>query len=98
MAGAPIPLVTQATAVQSRNADVSTEQVKSIVAAPVQTPGLSLQTPRTAPRSSTQVHIGKIELEIFSPTTTKPAAAPTLVQTTAPRASRSWAAHPRPRS
>lgn len=91
--GVHTPVVTQATAVQSRHADVSAEQVKSIAAAPVQTPAVSLQTPRIAPRSSTQVHIGKIELEIFSPTT-KPVAAPALAQTVAPRASRTAAFNP----
>ena len=84
----------QAIAVQSRHVDSSIEQVKSTASAPGQTPGLSVQTPRAAPRVSTQVHIGKIELEIFSPTTTKPAAAPALVQTTAPRASRTAAFNP----
>ena len=80
------PLVTQANSVQSRHADVNVERVKSIASAPIQTSALSMQTARATPRSSIQVHIGKIELEIFSPTT-KPAAAPTTVQMVAPRAS-----------
>ncbi len=81
-----IPLVTRANTVQSRHAEVSVEQVKSIASAPIQTSALSMQTARAAPRASIEVHIGKIELEIFSPTT-KLAAAPTTVQMVAPRAS-----------
>ena len=87
------PLATRASAVQSRHADVSTEQVKSIVAAPVQALAVSLQTPRATPRSSIEVHIGKIELEIFSPTR-KPVAPTTPVQVLAPRATTAAAFNP----
>jgi hypothetical protein len=88
-----IPLVTPANAVQSRHADVNVEQVKRIASAPIQTPTFSPQTARAAQRSSIQVHIGKIELEIFSPIT-KPAAAPAPVQMVAPRASPAAAFNP----
>jgi hypothetical protein len=88
-----IPLLTRANTVQSRHADVNVAQVKSIASAPVQTPALSLQTARAAPRSSIQVHIGKIELEIFSPTT-KPAATPKAVQMVAPRTAPAAAFNP----
>ena len=87
------PAVTPANAVQSRPTDVRVEQIKSIASTPVQTPAVSLQTPRAAPRSLIEVHIGKIELEIFSPVT-KPAAAPAPVQLAAPRVSPTAAFNP----
>jgi hypothetical protein len=69
------------------------EKFAHVASAPVQTPALSLQVPRTTSRSSIEVHIGKIELEIFSPTA-KPVAPAAPVPMLAPRAAPATAFNP----
>ena len=70
-----------------------TERVEHVSSAPVHTPVLPLQAPRAASRSSIEVHIGKIELEIFSPTK-KTAVAPAPVKAVTPRAASATAFNP----
>lgn len=87
------PAVARTHVVQSKPIAAGAGQVEHVSSAPVQTPALPLQAPRAAARSSIEVHIGKIELEIFSPTR-KPASAPAAAQVQAPRTSPAAAFNP----